>query len=282
MIAKIALMIVAISVAVVMAVSCVIPCIAVDDLKDNALTDESLLREAVTEKSFAEMMHFYASTDGTNHAHRMPFDHPRVNEEGGFNILSDSDVSIAKSLTLTTKSLSSAPEEEWNRTFGGLENDCINAARQTSDGGYIIAGYTCSYGDIHGDFWLIKTDAKGNKQWDKIFYGRSGFDNAHSVQQTRDGGYILAGFTRHFPRTSPEEDIWLIKTDANGNKEWDKIFGGFDMDMASSVQQTHDSGYIIAGETRSYGAGLDNFWLIKTDSSGNKVWDTLKFHLVSF
>jgi hypothetical protein len=132
MIAKIAFKILAISVVLAMVVSCMLPCIAVDDLKDNASTDEHLLREAATRNRFAEMTPFY--DNATNHAHRMSFDHPRINEEGGFHLLSDSDVSPAKGLTLTTKSVSSAPEEEWNRTFGGSDKEWGRAVQQTSDG----------------------------------------------------------------------------------------------------------------------------------------------------
>jgi hypothetical protein len=108
------------------------PCIAVDDLNDGVSTDENLLREAFTEKDFAEVMPFCANTNATNHVHRMPFDHQRVNEEDDFHILSDSDVSTVKSLTLTTKSVSSAPEEEWNRTFGGPVYDKAYSVQQTS------------------------------------------------------------------------------------------------------------------------------------------------------
>jgi hypothetical protein len=120
------------------------------------------------------------------------------------------------------------------------------------------------------DFWLVKTDSSGNKQWDKTF-GGTDWDEAHSVQQTSDGGYILAGETNSYGAGSC--DFWLVKTDSNGNKQWDKTFGGIDHDKAVSVQQTSDGGYILAGETYSYGAGSRDFWLVKTDSNGNKQWD---------
>ncbi len=150
--------------------------------------------------------------------------------------------------------------EEWNKTFGGRFFDVAYSVEQTADGGYIIAGETGSYGDISDDFWLVKTDANGNRQWDKTFGG----DEAYSVQQTTDGGYIVAG-GKH-----GSWDFWLVKTDANGNKEWDKTFGEGEAD---SVEQTTDGGYIVAGRTSSYGAGCGDFWLVKTDASGNKEWN---------
>ncbi|MCW7071423.1 MAG: hypothetical protein OCU12_03690 [Methanophagales archaeon] len=152
------------------------------------------------------------------------------------------------------------PEEEWSKTFGGSDYDFAMSVQQTTDGGYIIAGSTDSYGAGSYDFWLVKTDSDGNKEWDKTF-GGSDYDWAESVQQTTDGGYIIAGFTRSYG--AGDRDFWLVKTDANGNKEWDKTFGGSDYDFASSVQQTADGGYIIAGSTASYGAGDKDFWLVK-------------------
>jgi len=165
-------------------------------------------------------------------------------------------------------SAGTAPEEEWAKTFGGTDLDWATSVQQTSDGGYILAGFTDSYGAGFRDFWLIKTDSNGNKEWDKIF-GGTGYDAAYSVQQTSDDGYILAGFTNSYGAGS--HDFWLVKTDSNGNKEWDKIFGGTSYDAAYSVQQTSDGGYILAGLTYSYGAG--DVWLVKTDSNGNKQWD---------
>jgi len=156
--------------------------------------------------------------------------------------------------------------EQWNKTYGGEYIDIAKSVRQTTDGGYIITGETESFGSV----WLIKTDNNGKEIWNKTF-GGTGYDYGSCVQQTTDGGYIIAGTTDSFG--AGKKDFWLIKTDGNGNKVWDKTYGGKDIDEAYFVQQTSDKGYIIAGTTRSFGAGNGDAWLVKIDADGNKIWD---------
>jgi len=158
---------------------------------------------------------------------------------------------------------------QWAKTFGGGNWDYAYSVQQTSDGGYIVAGYTLSFGAGLSEVFLLKTDALGNLQWAKTFGGSSG-DVAYSVQQTIDGGYIVAGYTYSFGAGLSE--VFLLKTDASGNLQWAKTFGGSYYDYALSVQQTSDGGYIVAGETRSFGAGGSDVFLLKTDASGNLQW----------
>jgi len=166
------------------------------------------------------------------------------------------------------------PALAWSKTFGGAEHDSGFSVQQTSDGGYILIGGTESYGAGDADVWLIKTDSSGNEIWDKTFGGAKE-DAGVSVQQTMDGGYMIAGLTQSYGAGG--HDVWLIKTDSNGTNVWDKTFGGASSSVAWSMgwslEQTLDGGYIMVGSTESYGVGGCDVWLIKTDSSGNEIWD---------
>ena len=158
----------------------------------------------------------------------------------------------------------------WNMTYGGSNNDVARSVQQTIDGGYIIAGWTTSFGAGNADFWLIKTNPSGVMQWNKT-YGGTSKDEAYLVQQTSDGGYIVAGSTESFGAGG--SDFWLVKTDVYGIVQWSKTYGGINSDSASCVRQTSDGGYVIAGYTNSFGAGSSDFWLVKTDMIGTMQWN---------
>ncbi|MCX6639617.1 MAG: hypothetical protein NTW14_03925 [bacterium] len=172
-------------------------------------------------------------------------------------------------LALTLNAAAQPPDTLWTRTFGGNDWDVGLSVQQTLDGGYIILGYTESYGSGNSDVYLIKTDSNGNQIWQRTF-GGSNDEDAESVQQTADGGYIITGSTKSYG--SGDYDVYLIKTDANGNETWHRTFGGSDADFGSSVQHTSDGGYIIAGSTWSFGAGGSDVYLIKTNADGDLVW----------
>lgn len=157
----------------------------------------------------------------------------------------------------------------WARTYGGVSNEYAYSVRQTSDGGYIVTGYTWSYGAGQADVYLVKTDVNGNALWTQT-YGGSGFDAGFEVRQTSDGGYIVAGWTTSYGAGG--YDLYLVKTNSSGAVSWSRTYGGYDNDRAYSVEQTSDGGYIVAGGTSSYGAGNSDFYLVKTNASGNALW----------
>jgi hypothetical protein len=154
-------------------------------------------------------------------------------------------------------------------TYGGTEADQANAIQQTSDGGYILAGYTSSSGAGGQDAWLVKLNPDGTVAWSKT-YGGTEDDAAHAVLQTIDGGYILAGFTESFG--AGLSDVWVLKLDASGTVAWQQTYGGTDDDEAFAIQQTNEGGYIVAGVTESYGAGLTDAWVLKLSASGGVTW----------
>ncbi len=157
----------------------------------------------------------------------------------------------------------------WSKAFGGSLHDRAKAMQQTDDGGFILAGYTSSFGAGRYDMYLVKTDSSGNELWSKTF-GGSEHDKAFAVQQTDDGGFVLAGETEPFGQE--EEDVLLVRTDASGNELWSNTFGGSEDEYAKAVQQTDDGGFVMVGKTTSFGAGKADFYLVKTDSNGNELW----------
>ena len=169
--------------------------------------------------------------------HLLAFDHPpQIREGRDFHspVTPEGIRRDTKAHVVHSSGSNPAPEEEWNMTFGGADDDWGTSVQQTFDGGYIFAGYTDSYGAGSCDFWLVKTDANGTEQWNETFGGTEA-DYGWSVQQTTDGGYIIAGETSSYG--AGNGDAYLIKTDASGGKEWEKTFGGSGDDWAGTVQQ---------------------------------------------
>jgi predicted secreted protein len=159
----------------------------------------------------------------------------------------------------------------WSKTYGGAAADtAAGETVQASDGGYAILGDTSSFGAGGSDFWLIKTDADGNMQWNKT-YGGTGTETSGDMCLTSDDGYAMSGYTTSFGAGG--QDFWLVKTDATGNMLWNKTYGGTGNEYAYHVEQTLDGGYALFGQTNSFGAGNNDFWLVKTDGSGNMQWN---------
>lgn len=160
--------------------------------------------------------------------------------------------------------------DEWNRTFGGKGEDAGTWVEQTADGGYILVGYTSSYGHGDADVWLIKTDGDGHEEWNRTFGGGE-YERGYVVKQVPGGGYIILGVTESFGAGGA--DVWLIKTDDHGIMQWNRTFGGKAYDRGYSMEQTADGGYVITGHTYSFGVSDNEVWLIKTDAAGIEQWN---------
>ncbi|RDC64884.1 T9SS type A sorting domain-containing protein [Adhaeribacter pallidiroseus] len=190
--------------------------------------------------------------------------------------------------------LASAQNILWEKTLGGPGSEYLSTIRLTRDGGYILGGTSNSpvSGDKtdprrgETDYWIIKYHADGTKAWDKT-YGGHGGDGLRSIQQTQDGGYILGGTSGSgntgdkSEKSRGQSDYWMIKIDAQGKKQWDKTYGGSQTDQLVAIQQTPDGGYLVGGDTYSNVSGdktlpsfgYTDFWVLKLDAAGNKVWE---------
>ena len=183
--------------------------------------------------------------------------------------------------------LDSARNIQWQKSFGGSGSDVGLTLHQTNDGGYIAGGYsTSTNGDVvgnHGsdDFWLIKLDVSGNIQWKKSL-GGTGMDQCRNLQQTSDGGYIVAGSSQSNDGDVSGNhggfDCWIVKLDSSGSLQWQKSLGGTEGDYSNWIRQTTDHGYILTGSTNSNDGdvsgnhGKQDAWVSKLDSTGNLQW----------
>ena len=188
---------------------------------------------------------------------------------------------------VNNKSLAQAPTIEWQKCLGGSNDDWAYSIQQTSDSGFIVAGYTeSSNGDVSGnhgdyDYWVVKLNSSGDILWQKCL-GGTNVDQAFSIQQTSDGGFIVAGGTfsndGDVSGNHGNSDYWVVKLNSSGTIEWQKCLGGTDGDYANSIQQTSDGGFIVAGQTYSNDGdvsgnhGGSDAWVVKLNSSGTILW----------
>ncbi len=157
----------------------------------------------------------------------------------------------------------------WSAAFGGEGGDGGRGIQQTADGGYVVAGFTRSFGAGASDLYIVRTDGEGRRLWWGA-YGGGGEDSGYSVAPTADGGFIATGFSTSFG--DGDRDLYLLKVDNNGAEQWRRTFGGPASEVGRSVIETADRGLVICGTTSSFGAGEDDVYLIKTDALGNELW----------
>jgi hypothetical protein len=186
-----------------------------------------------------------------------------ITEDKGFALAGGTQSYGDASMDMWLVKTDSSGIVQWNQTYGGKGYDRAYSVIQTLDGGYALAGETTSFGVGERNMYVVKTDGNGVLQWNKT-YGGETRDEALSLIQTSDSGFAIAGYTTSYG--AGEADIWLVKTDANGLPQWNQTFGGPAGDYASTLIQTSDFGFAIAGSTRTFG-DLD-MWLVKTHGTG--------------
>jgi hypothetical protein len=186
-----------------------------------------------------------------------------------------------------------------DKTFGGPGYDRLTVMIETADGGFLYGGASASGAggekseekkgnndEFNYDYWVIKVNSAGEKVWDRS-YGGTGYDALTSLIETREGGYLLGGYSWSSQGEDKSEDsqgdsdYWIVKIDQEGRKLWDRTYGGADHDFLVSLHQTNDGGYLLSGESSS-GVGADktaaskgnsDFWVIKVDQEGRQEWD---------
>jgi len=190
--------------------------------------------------------------------------------DGGYIVAGYTDSLGAGSRDVYVLKLNSDGSLAWQKTFGGSDYDYAWSVTQTTDGGYIVAGSTASFGAGWEDAYVLKLNPDGSLAWQKTF-GGNGYDFADSVTQTADGGYIVAGLTNSFG--DGYEHAYIFKLNSDGNLVWQKTFGETNGDIAYSIQQTTDGGYIVAGVTSSFGDNYNSdVYILKLNSDGSLEW----------
>jgi hypothetical protein len=159
---------------------------------------------------------------------------------------------------------------QWNKTYGGIGGDRGWKIIKTSDNGYAIAGFTNSFGEGGNDYWLFKIDSFGIVQLNMTF-GGIGDDRCRDIITTTDDGFLLTGWSNSY--SQGDIDYWIVKTDSNGELEWNQTYGGTDTERGLATICTNDNGYLTIGNTGSFGNGGADYYLVKSDNFGNLIWN---------
>ncbi len=157
----------------------------------------------------------------------------------------------------------------WAKTFGGTEQDFGYSVIETADSGFIAVGFTESYGSGLGDVYVVKTNAFGDSTWTKTF-GGSGDDHAFWIQPASDSGYIITGYSSS--TGAGGNDVYALKISENGDSIWARTYGGAQDDVGYDIRSCADGGYFIAGNTRSFGSGNEDLYLLRLSQSGDMIW----------
>jgi hypothetical protein len=176
----------------------------------------------------------------------------------------------ACAFVLAAAALAGAPDPVWMEAYGGSGEDRAFAVLELKDGGYVLAGHTDSMGAGFRDMYLVRIDAQGALLWEKT-YGGAAEDQCHDIAETQDGGFILVGATGISPAAL---DVLLVKTDGQGNEQWQETYGGQGEDLGRSVVATGDGGYLVAGDSSSFGSGGTGVYIFKTDAQGALQWES--------
>jgi uncharacterized delta-60 repeat protein len=194
--------------------------------------------------------------------------------DGGYVVIGSTYSFDTSRRELWTLKLNADGSVAWEKAYGESEEDVGCSIQQTSDGGFIVAGYTASFGSSLQDIWVLKLNYDGTIAWQKIYGEEDRSELAYSIQQTSDGGFIVAGDSCWDPFAPDPVNALLLKLNSDGTVAWQKTYGGGGWDTAQSVQQTSDGGYVVAGYSDSFGAGefLWDYWVLKLTSDGAVEW----------
>ena len=219
----------------------------------------------LTSSGDIEWQRIYGKSETEDYPHSI-----QITSDGGYIVAGGTESFGAGDLDLWVLKLTSSGDVEWQNTYGGNFTDRAHSIQQTDDAGYIAAGVTKSFGAGGADFWVLKLTSSGDIEWQQT-YGGSLDDWGMGIQESSVGGYVVSGWTKSFGAGGV--DFWILKLTSSGDIEWQQTYGGNFDDWGGNIQETGDGGYLVTGETESYGAGDQDGWILKLTSSGDVDWE---------